>query len=96
MRLGVCVCVCVRTHARACAHMRGGACSIQGLSPLAHPGFGTLSHTPSPPSHTHSKYLVRVSYLQIYNEVISDLLKVCDPLYNCIVYTVCIGVHACV
>ena len=31
-----------------------------------------------PPPHTHtqrSKYLVRASYLQIYNEVVSDLLK---------------------
>lgn len=31
---------------------------------------------PLPPPRVHlSKYLVRASYLQIYNEVISDLLK---------------------
>lgn len=40
---------------------------------LCHPHTQPVPSTPLPP--LCSKYLVRASYLQIYNEVISDMLK---------------------
>lgn len=41
----------------------------------AGPAICRRSHNPRPPHNLDGRYLVRLSYLQIYNEVISDLLK---------------------
>lgn len=45
---------------------------LQGIVPRA---IGDIFSSISADTAPHNQYLVRASYLQIYNEVISDLLK---------------------
>ena len=76
----VCVCVCVCVCVSVVVQGTGKTYTMEGFNSAEERGiipraieqiFNHISSTVSP----RMRFLVRASYLQIYNEVISDLLK---------------------